>query len=178
MAQRGAGGGAVLVESPVIHTCLVGTQASRWAWGPTRKGHGADLGLGKLRETSICFLTQGGLVSTPEPSGPLDPPAPRLLWSRCTEPGPPCILGCGDVGLALGLGHLAWGREAGWKGQEESRALPTALLLPGCGPEAWPHHLWASGLGVIQPRTRHRDGRGSDHIPPEAPAAPELSLSQ
>lgn len=33
-----------------------------------------------------------------------------------------------------------------WKGQEGSKVLPIALLLPGCAPEAWTHHCWASGL--------------------------------
>lgn len=36
------------------------------------------------------------------------------------------------------------------EGAGGGRALPLALPLPGCAPDAWPHHCWASG----------RDGTG------------------
>lgn len=101
-------------------------------------------GLGEPRETSICFLTLVGLVSTPEPSGPLDPPAPGLLWSSRTEPGLPSLLGCRDVSWALGLRHLAWGHEV-WKGQEESRAL----CLQPCSCQAVPLRLDPTSSGHL-----------------------------
>lgn len=91
-------------------------------------------GLGEPRETRICCLTQVGLVPTPEPSGPLDPPSPGPLWFQLHRTRPTMHFGVQRCELGSGS-EACWPGGVGYSGGGRRRA---GLCLKPCSCQAVP----------------------------------------